>query len=76
MRIIDNSSYGLDAAISIAADMGEMCNGAGMSWDRALQALRRLSNHREDHQREATMKSFLIYHETIIRMLFDGFWAK
>ena len=76
MRIIDNSTYGLDAAISIAADMGEMCNGAGMSRDRALQALRRLSNHREDPHREATMKNFLIYHETIIRMLFDGYWAK
>jgi hypothetical protein len=76
MRIIDNSTFGLDAAISIATDMNEMCNGAGMGRGRALQALQRLSNNREDPQREATMKNFLIYHETIIRMLFDGFWAK
>ena len=76
MRIIDNSTFGLDAAISIATDMNEMCNGAGMARGRALQALQRLSNNREDPQREATMKNFLIYHETIIRMLFDGFWAK
>jgi hypothetical protein len=62
--------------ISIATDMNEMCNGAGMGSGRALQALQRLSNNRDDPQREAMMKNFLIYHETIIRMLFDGFWAK
>jgi hypothetical protein len=73
MRIIDNSTFGLDAAISISAEMNEMCNGAGMARHRALTALRRLSNNRKDPQREATMKNFLIYHETIIRMLFDGF---
>jgi hypothetical protein len=76
MRIIDNSTFGLDAAISIAADMNEMCNGAGMARHQALAAMRRLSSNREDPQREKTMKMFLIYHETIIRMLFDGFWAK
>ena len=76
MRIVDNSSYESDAAISIAREMYEMAEGADMSRKDVLGALKALHGTRNTAARGKKMRGFTKRYERIIRILFDGFFFK
>ena len=76
MRIVDNSSYESDAAISIAREMYEMAEGADMSRKDVFGALKALHGTRNTAARGKKMRGFTKRYERIIRILFDGFFFK
>ena len=76
MRIIDNSSYENDAAVSIAREMYEMAEGAGLSRKMVFGALKALHGLRNTGPRGKKMRGFIKRYERIIHILFDGFFFK
>ena len=71
MRIVDNSSYESDAAISIAREMYEM---ADMSRKDVFGALKALHGNTASWGKK--MRGFTKRYERIIRILFYGFFFK
>jgi hypothetical protein len=76
MRIIDNSSYEHDTSVSIAREMYEMAEGAGLSRKMVFGALKALHGQRNTAPRGKKMRGLIKRYERIIHILFDGFFFK
>ena len=76
MRIIDNNSCDNDAAVSIAREMYEMAEGAGLSRKMVFGALEALDGSRNTATRGKKMRGFIKRYERIIHILFDNFFSK
>jgi hypothetical protein len=76
MRIIDNSSYKNDAAVSIAREMYEVAEGAGLSRKMVFDALKALHGSRNTATWVKKMRGSIKRYERIIHILFDGVFFK
>ena len=65
-----------DAAVSIAREMYEMAEGAGLSRKMVFGALKALHGSRNTATRGKKMRGFIKRYERIIHILFDGFFFK